>query len=81
MTDVTIIYGTSWCWSSKRVRGVFEKNNIPFQWIDIDEDAEAARVVMGINHGNRSVPTLVFPDGSNLVEPSDMELRKKLNIE
>ncbi len=80
MSETIIIYGTSWCWSSKRARGIFEKHNIPFQWIDIDEDEEAARKVMEVNRGNRSVPTIAFPDGSYLVEPSDLELKSRLQI-
>jgi mycoredoxin len=81
MAETIIIYGTSWCWSSRKAREIFEKNDISFQWIDIDEDDEGGRIVMSINHGNRSVPTIVFPDGSNLVEPSDSELKSKLNIQ
>ena len=81
MAEQIIIYGTTWCWGSKRVRSILEKGNIPFSWIDIDKDDEAARIVMGINHGNRSVPTIAFPDGSYLVEPSDAELKAKLQIE
>jgi len=81
MADTIIIYATSWCWSSKRARAVIEKNNIPFQWIDIDDDDSAGKIVMEINHGNRSVPTIVFPDGSILVEPTDAELKSKLNIQ
>jgi mycoredoxin len=80
MSDIIIIYGTNWCWSSKRARGIFEKNNIPFQWIDIDEDEEAAKKVMEVNRGNRSVPTIAFPDGTYLVEPSDSELKSRLQI-
>jgi mycoredoxin len=81
MTETIIIYGTSWCWSSRRARETFDKYEIPFQWIDIDEDEEGGKIVMEINHGNRSVPTIVFPDGSTLVEPSDSELKSKLNIQ
>jgi mycoredoxin len=80
MTETIIIYGTS-CWSSRRARETFDKYEIPFQWIDIDEDEEGGKIVMEINHGNRSVPTIVFPDGSTLVEPSDSELKSKLNIQ
>jgi mycoredoxin len=81
MTETIIIYGTSWCWSSRRARETFDKYEIPFQWIDIDENEEGGKIVMEINHGNRSVPTIVFPDGSTLVEPSDSELKSKLNIQ
>jgi mycoredoxin len=76
-----IIYGTSWCWSSKRARGIFDKNKIEYEWIDIDENEEGAQKVMELNRGYRSVPTIVFPDGSYLTEPSDTELKSRLNVE
>jgi len=81
MADRIIVYGTSWCWSSSRVRKLMDKNNIPYEWVDIDEDQDAAKVVMEVNHGYRSVPTIAFPDGSYLVEPGDNELKTKLEIE
>jgi mycoredoxin len=81
MDSKIIIYGTSWCWGSKRARGIFDKNNIAYEWVDIDTDEEAAKKVMEINHGYRSVPTIVFPDGSCLTEPSDTELKSRLNVE
>ncbi len=55
-----------------------ERHNISFEWIDIEEDAAAMTYVQQVNGGYRSVPTIVFPDGSVLVEPSNEELEKKL---
>jgi glutaredoxin len=81
MPSTIIIYATSWCWSSKRARGIFDKNNIPYEWVDIDENEDAAKKVMEVNHGYRSVPTIAFPDGTYLVEPSDSELKSRLNVE
>jgi mycoredoxin len=79
MADATIlIYATEWCWDCKRARRYFEKNQIPFRWIDIDKDHEAEAFVINCNQGNRSVPTIVFPDGSRLVEPSNQQLDAKL---
>ncbi|MBM3946571.1 MAG: NrdH-redoxin [SAR202 cluster bacterium] len=78
MSGTIRMYGTEWCpdcWRSKRV---FERLNIPFQWIDITRDHEAQQYVMEVNRGMRSVPTIVFPDGAILVEPSDSALIKKL---
>jgi mycoredoxin len=80
MAEQIILYGTSWCWSSSRVKKLLDKNEIVYQWIDIDDDEDAARVVMQITKGYRSVPTLLFPDGTSLVEPSDNELKTKLGI-
>jgi mycoredoxin len=57
-----------------------DRNQIPYHWIDIDADADGRRFVEQVNHGNRSVPTIVWKDGSILVEPSVDELEKKLGI-
>ncbi len=78
-TDKIILYGTSWCGDTRRVREYFEINKIEFLWIDIDRDPEAAAIVEDITGGYRSVPTIVFPDGSSLVEPSTYALKEKLS--
>jgi mycoredoxin len=52
-------------------------NNIEYEWIDIDQDEAAAEYVKSVANGYRSVPTLVFPDGSILVEPSTYEIKEK----
>jgi len=78
-TQITI-YGTTWCGGSRRARLFFDKNNILYRWVDIDLDEQAARYLESINHGCRSVPTIEWPDGSILVEPSDDEMAKKLGI-
>jgi mycoredoxin len=75
-----IIYGTSWCGGSRRARLLFDRHNIAYKWVDIDQDPDAAAFVEKVNKGYRSVPTIVWPDGSMLVEPSEYELAKKLGI-
>ena len=72
------IYGTSWCPDCARAKQVFNKLKIPFDWIDIDKDKPAAAEVQKINGGFKSVPTIVFADGSVLVEPGNTELEQKL---
>jgi mycoredoxin len=74
-------YGTDWCGASRRARRLLDQHKIPYRWIDIDQDETSARLVEELNHGFRSVPTLVWPDGSRLVEPSDEELTRKLGVE
>jgi mycoredoxin len=73
-----ILYGTTWCGDTRRARRYLDENNIPYQWIDIDEDLKARKFVEETNHGFRSVPTIIFPDGSILVEPTNSALAKKL---
>ncbi len=80
MDETITVYGTSWCGGSRRAKRMLDNDNIPYQWIDIDNDKESQSFVEKINNGYRSVPTIIFPDGSKLVEPSDEELAKKLGI-
>ena len=75
-----IMYGTNWCYETRRARAVFDQNNIPYDYIDIDQDMEARKYVESVNRGYRSVPTIVFPDGSILTEPSTSELNRKLGL-
>ena len=73
-----MIYSKSWCPDCRKARGVFLEHNVPFQEIDIANDAKACKFVKQINHGNESVPTIIFPDGSYLVEPGNTKLAEKL---
>jgi mycoredoxin len=72
------MYGTRWCPDCTRAKQILNKLNIPFEWTDIEQDEAGLAYVVKINKGYKSVPTIVFPDGSILVEPSNAELEKKL---
>lgn len=74
--NAIIVYGTTWCGDCTRVRRFFDKNNITYHWVDIDQDKLGEEFVFSTNHGMRSVPTIVFEDGSVLVEPTEVELRQ-----
>lgn len=75
-----IIYGTPWCGDTRRARAIFDNNAVPYKWVDITQDPQAAALVEKINRGYRSVPTIVFSDGSTLTEPSEITLKKKLGL-
>jgi mycoredoxin len=75
-----IMYGTTWCGDTRRARRFLDQNNIQYKWIDIDQDLEARKFVEEVNHGFRSVPTIIFPDGSMLVEPATSKLAEKLGL-
>jgi mycoredoxin len=72
------MYGTTWCYDTKVAQKVFSEEKIEYEFIDIDRNIEGSRLVVEINKGYRSVPTILFPDGSKMVEPSEAELRQKL---
>jgi mycoredoxin len=73
-----IIYGTDWCFSSRRARQILDENRLTYRWVNIDYDLTARRQVEEINQGYRSVPTILFPDGSVLVEPDEETLMAHL---
>jgi mycoredoxin len=75
-----VCYGTAWCGHTRRSRAVMDACGALYRWVDIERDAEGRAFVEQVNRGSRSVPTICFPDGSILVEPSDEELRKKLGL-
>ncbi len=80
MESMIVIYGTNWCGGSRRARLLLEENHVPYRFVDIELDEEAAEYVESLANGYRSVPTIVWPDGSYLVEPSGSELAKKLGV-
>ena len=79
-TDKIILYGTTWCGGCRRCRLLLDRLGIPYQWVDIDQDEQAGKLVESLNRGYRSVPTVVWPDGSRLTEPTEEELAKKLGM-
>ena len=72
------MYSRTNCPMDPPVRQMLKSANIPYEYIDIRHDETANALVRQINRGNESVPTLVFPDGSTLTEPSTAVLRQKL---
>jgi mycoredoxin len=72
------VYATTWCPDCWRAKRVLNAEKAPYRWINIDHDEDAAQRVVELNDGFRSVPTILFPDGSVLVEPSSAALKAKL---
>jgi len=75
------LYGTLWCGDCKRTKQFFGEQRIHYDFIDIDTDQEGLALVERVNNGKHIIPTLVFEDGSTLVEPSNAELAAKLGIQ
>ena len=76
----TKIYGTTWCPDTARARQCLTKHGVSFIWCDIEQDKQGCGFVERVNGGRRRVPTIVFPDGTILVEPSNSELEKKIGV-
>jgi mycoredoxin len=73
-----IMYTTEWCGDCWRAKQMMQSMQISFQEIDITEDEEATELVVQLNNGHRSVPTILFPDGTVLTEPPLTVLMQKL---
>ena len=73
------MYMTEYCSDCLQAKKFFDQNNIPHERVSLEGNPDATDFVMKLNNGYRSVPTIVFPDGSVLVEPSWEELKQKFN--
>jgi glutaredoxin len=72
------IYSTNWCPDCFRAKAVMRRMKVDFTEIDVDKDKNGYQIVLEHNGGKRVVPTIIFPDGSVLVEPSNKSLAEKL---
>ena len=75
-----VVYGAFWCPDCRRSKQFLGEHQIPYEWVNIEEDADAERRVIEMNDGKRIIPTILFDDGSRLVEPSNAELAAKLGL-
>ncbi len=78
--NTIIVYSTVWCSDCKRAKKFFGEQRIPYINIDIENDQKAQAFVEQVNDGKRIIPTIVFPDGDVLVEPSNAQLATKLGL-
>lgn len=78
VSEKIIVYGHATCPGVPPVKGLLKQANVPFEYVDIHRESDAATAVRIINNGAESVPTLVFPDGSTLTEPTVGSLKAKL---
>lgn len=80
MEPEIIVYGAYWCPDCHRSKKFLGEQFIPYRWVDIEQDPQAEQLVMQMNGGKRIIPTIVFPDGSFLAEPTNAALARKLNL-
>jgi mycoredoxin len=78
IVSTVTMYSTVWCGYCRRLKDQMDREGITFEVVDIEHDAAAAELVMSVNGGNQTVPTLVFPDGSALTNPSIKDVKAKL---
>ncbi|MBU6243546.1 MAG: mycoredoxin [Acidobacteria bacterium] len=72
------MYSADWCGDCRRSKRLLDSLNVEYSVIDVDADEAAAAKVIEINGGMRSIPVIMFSDGTHLTEPSDIDLKAKL---
>ena len=75
------VYGAYWCPDCRRAKKFLGEQFVQYNWVDIEQDKTGEDYVLTLNNGKRIIPTVVFEDGSFLVEPSNAELAQKLGLE
>ena len=77
------VYATDWCCDCYRARYFLDQEHIPHHWIDIDKSESARKFVIEQNQGKIFVPTIIFQDGSMLIEPTTLRLllmSRRMNV-
>ncbi len=77
-TAAVTMYTTDWCGYCVRLKKLMQREGIPFAEVNIEQDAQAAELVMKANGGNRTVPTLLFADGAALTNPTIDQVKAQL---
>lgn len=78
MSKQITMYSADWCGDCRRSKRLLDSLNVQYELIDVEADSSAAEKVIEINGGARSIPVIVFSDGTHLTEPSDIDLEAKL---
>jgi mycoredoxin len=73
------MYTTPWCGFCRRLKSQLAREGIEVREVDIEAEPQAADYVMSVNGGNQTVPTMVFPDGSALTNPSVAQVKERLS--
>jgi len=79
VSEITV-YGAYWCPDCTRSKQFLGEHQIPYDWVNIEDDKSGEDYVIQKNDGKRIIPTIEFGDGSILVEPSNAELAEKLGL-
>ncbi len=75
------IAGASLSPQSYAVRDFLSRNQVPYQWVDIDEDAAMHKLIEGLPEGLTGLPVVLFPDGTYLRVPSNTQLAQKIGLQ
>lgn len=79
--SIITVYSTDWCPDCRRAKNFFEEHQVQYIEVNIEEIPEGVPFVKNLNNGKRVVPTIIFPDGEIMAEPSNAQLAQKLGLQ
>lgn len=79
-TDRIVLYGATWCPDCRRSKAFLSEQRVPYDYIDLEQHPEEIETVLALNGGKQIIPTIVFPDGGHLAEPSNEELAERIGL-
>ena len=79
--SIITMYSTGWCPDCRRAKKFFAENQVQYMDVDIEDISDGTPFVKNLNNGMRVVPTIIFPDGDILAEPSNAQLAEKLGLQ
>ena len=77
-TEIVTMYSTPWCGYCRRLKSQMDREGIAYREVDIEANPAAADYVMSVNGGNQTVPTVLFPDGTAMTNPSLVQVKERL---
>jgi mycoredoxin len=80
MLGTVTMYSTTWCGYCRRLKSQLDREGIAYTEINIEQDPESAAFVEKANGGNQTVPTVLFPDGTTLTNPSLAQVKQKIGV-
>ncbi|MEO3785761.1 glutaredoxin domain-containing protein [Actinocorallia sp. B10E7] len=72
------VYSAPWCGHCHRLKSQLDRAGIPYTEVDVDQEPDATTLIAGFNGGDWLIPTVVFPDGTALVNPGVADVRRRL---
>ncbi|HZP18686.1 MAG TPA: FAD-dependent oxidoreductase [Bauldia sp.] len=75
------VAGARWSPQSYMTKEFLARNQIPYQWIDIDHDPAMAELVTSLGGGSCRLPVVFFPDGTHVVAPTNRDLAEKTGMQ
>jgi mycoredoxin len=80
MATKIVVYGADWCGDCVRAKRLLEERAADYEWIDVEVQAGAAQEAVRLARGRKNIPVIVLPDGNVLVEPTNDELERALDV-